>query len=180
MLVNPFGLASWGATDAEVAGDMVGDDQVPDAMFSATRSISVQASPDKVFPWLRQMGYKRGGWYSYDWVDNLGKESARTILPEWQDLQVGDPIPAGPMSFTATTVEPDRAFCMLQTSRWVQFSLAFELRPTGADTRLVSRARARIALPGGRLFARWFLEPGDGVMVRRQLLGIKERAEALA
>lgn len=180
MAFNPFALASWGATQEEVAAEMVGDDQVPHAMFSATRSISIQALPGQVFPWLRQMGFKRGGWYSYDWIDNLGRESARTIVPEWQDLQTGDLIPAGPMSFTATTVEPDRAFCMLLTNRWVEFSLAFALHPIDDETRLVSRARARINLPGGPLVARWLLEPGDGVMVRRQLLGIKERAESVS
>ena len=179
-MFNPFALATWGATHGEVASDMVGDDQVPDAMFSATRSISVQASPDKVFPWLRQMGFRRAGWYSYDWIDNLGKESARVILPQWQNVQAGDLIPAGPLSFTAATVEPDSAFCIVQASRWVMFSLAFELRPIADGTRLVSRARARIDLPGGRLIARALLEPGDGAMVRRQLLGIKERAEAIS
>ena len=158
---------------------MVGDDQVADPMFGATRSISITAPPASVFPWLRQMGFKRAGWYSYDWIDNFGKESARTIHPEWQGLQVGDKVPAGPISFTASVVDPDRAFCIVQASRFVQFSLAFELHPEGDGTRLVSRARARLGFPGGALIARWFLEPGDGVMVRRQLLGIKERAESL-
>ena len=179
MLFKPFALASWGASNDEVLRPMVGDDLVDDAMFSATRSISIQAPAANVFPWLRQMGFKRAGWYSYDWIDNLAKQSARSILPEWQGLKAGDRIPAGPLWFTASTVDPDRAFCMVQRSRWVSFSLGFELHPAGEGTRLVSRARASVNLPGGRLIALWLLKPGDGVMVRRQLLGIKERAESL-
>jgi len=178
-VLNPFALTHWGATDAEIAADMTGDDQVAAAMFSATRSISIDAPPASVFPWLRQMGFRRAGWYSYDWIDNFGKESAREIRAEWQSLQTGDTIPAGPISFIATTVEPDRAFCFVQHNRLVQFSLAFELTPIEAGTRLVSRARASLAFPGGRLATRGVLEPGDGLMVRKQLLGIKERAESL-
>lgn len=180
MPFNLFALSSWGATSSEVQAEMVGDEYVPNAMFSATRAISIHAPPQAVFPWLPQMGFKRAGWYSYDWIDNLGRPSARSIHPEWQGLQAGDEIPAGPLSFTATSVEPDRSFCMVLVNRHVLFSLAFELADQDQGTRLVSRARARIHLPGGELFARWLLEPGDGIMVRRQLIGIKERAEALA
>ena len=148
-MINPFSLASWGATDDEIVGSMVGDDQVPDAMFSATRSISILAPPASVFPWLRQMGFRRAGWYSYDWIDNFGKESARHIHPEWQHLESGGLVPAGPISFIACTVDPDRAFCLVQASRFVAFSLAFELRPEADGTRLVSRARANLCFPGG-------------------------------
>lgn len=177
--LNPFALGSWGATEAEIAATMVGDDHVPDAMFRATRSISILAPPASVFAWLRQMGFRRAGWYSYDWIDNFGKESARAIHPEWQCLVAGDLVPAGPISFTASTVDPDRAFCIVQVSRLVRFSLAFELHAEDLGTRLVSRARANLDFPGGSMIAKALLEPGDGLMVRRQLLGIKERAEAL-
>ena len=167
----------WGATRDEIARPMPGDDAVADPMMNATRAVSIDAAPGEVFPWLRQMGFKRAGWYSYDWVDNLGKESARALHPEWQTLQTGDKVPAGPISFIATVVDPDEAFCIVQSSRWVMFSLAFSLTAEAGGTRLVSRARARIDAPGGPLVAKWLLEPGDGLMVRRQLLGIKERAE---
>jgi len=176
-LINPFSLSSWGATGSEVAAPMTGDEHISDPHFSATRSIDVAAPPDRVFPWLRQMGFRRAGWYSYDWVDNFGKESARHILDEWQNVATGDKIPAGPISFVASVVEPDDAFCLLFERPRVQFSLAFELKPSAFGTRLVSRARSRISAPGGAPLARWLLEPGDGLMVRRQLQGIKERAE---
>jgi len=61
---------------------LVGDDLVGDARLVTTRAITIAAPPESVFPWLRQMGFGRGGWYSYDWIDNLGRRSARSTLPE--------------------------------------------------------------------------------------------------
>ena len=83
----------WGATDAEVAGPMPGDDVVPRAQFNATRSITINASPTEVWPWIAQLGYRRGGFYTYDQVDNAGEPSADSIIEEYQHLKVGDEIP---------------------------------------------------------------------------------------
>ena len=177
-MFNPLSLRLWGATDAEAAASMPGDDLVANASMSATRSISIAAPRSQVFPWLTQMGFGKAGWYSYDLIDNLGRESARTLVPEWQVDSVGDVLPAGPLDFLVTTIDPDEAFCFLLKNRWCSFSLAFLLSEQVRGTRLVSRARARIDTPLGELLVKGFLEPGDGAMVRRQLLGIKERAEA--
>ena len=173
-------LRTWGATAAEVARPVLGDELVAQPMFSATRAITIAAPATAVFPWLLQMGYGRAGWYSYDWIDNLGRPSARQIQPEWQSVQAGDSVPAGPVAFTAALVEPDRAFGLLLDRPRVRFSLCFELDERSGETRLVSRARSRLAVPGGRWLAKGLLEPGDGIMVRKQLLGIKERAESVA
>jgi hypothetical protein len=81
----------WGATDEEIRHPMPGDDLVPDAA-STTRAITIAAPPEQVWPWLVQLGYDRGGWYSYDWIDNDGQPSADRIIPELQQLQVGDQI----------------------------------------------------------------------------------------
>lgn len=89
-------LESWGATSDEISGAVVGDDIIPNARVSATRCITIAASPDEVFPWIRQMGFGRAGWYSYDWIDNLGKKSARSVNPEWQDIITDSLVPAGP------------------------------------------------------------------------------------
>ena len=69
----------WGATDAEVRRAMPGDDLIPDAA-STTRAITIAAPAEQVWPWLVQLGYGRGGWYSYDWIDNDGQPSADRIL----------------------------------------------------------------------------------------------------
>ena len=173
-------LETWGATPDEVTGPVVGDDLCPDARVTATRCITLPAAPSDVFPWLRQMGFRRAGWYSYDWLDNLGRRSAMTIRPEWQDVATGSRVPAGPMSFEAALVDPPHAFVLRvgsgdTTTRRLQFVLAYELRPIPGGTRLVTRVRIRLNLPGGRLLERFVLGPGDGIMVRRQLLNVQRR-----
>ncbi len=170
---------NWGATRDEIDGPVVGDALCPDARVIATRSITLLAPPHDVFPWLRQMGFRRAGWYSYDWLDNLGRRSATRIHSEWQDVVTGSTVPAGPMSFDAAIVEPPHAFVLRvgsneKPSRRLHFVRAYELREVPDVTRLVTRVRIRVNVPGGRLIER-LLGAGDGVMVRRQLLNLKER-----
>jgi hypothetical protein len=175
-------LQTWGATPEEIAGAMAGDELISDPPMNATRSITIAAQPTSVFRWLVQMGFGRAGWYSYDWIDNMGRTSATTILPEHQALQSGDPVPGGPINFVAVRVDrpggdaPGR-FVLDYRNRRIEFTLAFETRPIAAGTRMVSRARATVLAPGGTVLSR-LLEFGDGVMVRRQLLNIRSRAEA--
>lgn len=173
-------LEGWGATDDEVNGSVVGDDLLPDARLVATRAITIAASPHEVFPWLKQMGFGRAGWYSYDLLDNLGRRSATRIYPEWQHLMAGDHVPGGPTSFEAAVVSEPRALVLRlgdgTPSRRVNFLLAYDLRDHPAGTRLVTRVRARVDGPGGRLVERFVLGPGDGIMVRRQLLNLARRA----
>lgn len=171
---------SWGATADEIASSMPGDDIVADARLIATRSITLSAPPEKVFPWLRQMGFGRAGWYSYDLLDNLGRRSATRIHDEWQTLSNGDPVPGGPVDFIAALVEPPQHLVLhfgptANKQRRIDFTLAYDLRDDPAGTRLVTRVRARIDAPGGRLAERLVLGPGDGVMLRRQLLGLARR-----
>ena len=165
------------ATPEEIAGAVVGDDLCVDARTVGTRSITIAAAPEAVFPWIRQMGFGRAGWYSYDWIDNLGRRSATRIHPEWQDVVTGSPVPGGPTAFTAAVVDPPRAF-VLQFGRpggRLCFTLAYELRPDPVGTRLVTRMRTRIDVPGGVVVERGLLGPGDGIMVRRQLRNLAER-----
>src|SRR6266567_8479342 len=64
--------------------------------FNATRAVTIQARPEEIWPWLVQIGITRAGWYSYDWLDNLGKPSAQRILPQFQHVAVGDVVPISP------------------------------------------------------------------------------------
>lgn len=159
---------------------MVGDDAVPGARMVATRSIDLASSPGDVFPWLVQMGFGRAGWYSHDLLDNLGRRSAVRIVPEWQGLAEGDTVPGGPVSFRAVVVRAPREFVIVLDTHGriggrVSFSLAYELNAVPTGTRLVTRARARVDLPFGRLVETLVLAPGDGIMVRRQLRGLAQR-----
>ncbi|MCU0296428.1 MAG: hypothetical protein MUD05_10295 [Candidatus Nanopelagicales bacterium] len=83
-------LLRWGATDEEVEGPYPGADLVPEGERGATMAVSIDAPPHQVWPWLVQLGGDRGGWYSWDRLDNGGRPSAREVHPEWQDLAVGD------------------------------------------------------------------------------------------
>jgi hypothetical protein len=173
---------NWGATQEEIAGSVVGDHLCPNARVIATRCITLPTQPNQVFPWIRQMGFRRAGWYSYDFIDNLGRKSATTIHDEWQDVVAGSRIPAGPISFLAAIVEPQHAFVLAMDSpgpvgKRLCFTLAYELRPHHDGTRLVTRMRSRVNLPGGALVDRLILGPGDGIMMRRQLLNLASRID---
>jgi hypothetical protein len=94
--IRPWQLR-WGATDEEVARAMPGDDVVKQPTFNATRAVTIQARPEEIWPWLVQIGITRAGWYSYDWLDNLGKPSAQRILPQFQHVAVDDLVPISPV-----------------------------------------------------------------------------------
>jgi hypothetical protein len=171
----------WGSTNEEIHSSVVGDNLCLDATLIATRSITINAVPQDVFPWIRQMGFGRAGWYSYDWIDNLGRKSATRVHDEWQSVQSGDKVPSGPISFTAAIVDAPRHFVLEIRSLGkknpkLHFTLAYELRDDPEGTRLVTRMRSQIKLPFGRLFEKLILGPGDGIMLRRQLLTISKSA----
>ena len=106
-------LMRWGASDEEVAGPYPGAELVPEGERSATMAVTIQAPPEQVWPWLVQMGWDRGGWYSWDRLDNAGRPSAQDVHPEWQDLALGDYVqawsPGGPMdAWEVAALEPNR------------------------------------------------------------------------
>ena len=103
---------TWGVVPDESTKPLPGDDLVPDAQASDTRGITIEAAPDRVWQWLVQTGYERGGWYSIDQLDMRAK-SADRIVEEWQALAVGDVIPAHPSGgFLVKSVEPNRALVL--------------------------------------------------------------------
>jgi hypothetical protein len=168
----------WGATDEELRRVMPGDEVISQAN-STTRAITIGATPAKVWPWLVQIGYGRAGWYSYDWIDNDGRPSADRIVPEFQDLGVGDQILMVPgMGPRVRALEPNRWLLSgdEETGTW-----CLALYPTlDGSTRLVSRWRQDWPITPATAF--WILisDPGAFVMERKMLKGIKERAERLA
>ena len=176
---------TWGATPDEVSRPLPGDELMPDPDVVATRAISIAAPPSAVWPWLVQMGSGRGGAYTYDWIENLlglAMHSADEVLPQFQDLKVGDELELGPgrPMMRVEVLEPERTLTVRFTDgTWVWI---FSLAPEAEGTRLISRNR--IATPGARplvrLFNLYFMEPGSLVMEVRMLNGIRERAERLA
>jgi hypothetical protein len=173
VLVQPW-QHQWGATDEEIRRAMPGDDLLPRAA-STTRAISVAAPAEQVWPWLVQLGYGRAGWYSYDWIDNDGHPSADRIIPELQELTIGDQIPMLPgMGPRVRAVQPNW-YLVPGDDEGGTWCLA--LYPTARGCRLVSRWRVNWSLTPATAF--WILlsDPGAFFMERRMLKGIKLRAE---
>ena len=159
---------------------MIGDELIAEPHFSNDRVITIDAPPERIWPWFAQMGFGRAGWYSWDIVDNLGRRSATELHDEWMIRQAGDPMPAGPISFDTPIVEPPHHLVIAVLAKrvlaWqIDFTLAYDLRPNGTVTDVVTRARARIDGPLGRFVAKWLLGPGDGVMVSKQLREVRRR-----
>jgi hypothetical protein len=175
---------TWGARPDEVFRKLPGDELLPDAGIVSTRAITIDAPPSAIWPWLVQMGSGRGGVYTYDWIENLFRldmHSARQILPQFQDLKVGDELPLGPgrPAMQVAVCDPERTLTIRFADRnWVWI---FALFAEDGQTRLISRNRiAAAGAPPARLFNMLVMEPGSLIMERKMLLGIKQRAEGLA
>jgi hypothetical protein len=87
-------LMRWGATEEETTGPYPHAELVHESKRSPTMAVTIGAPPEQVWPWLVQMGWDRGGWYSWDRLDNAGRPSATKVHPEWQDAAVGDQLAA--------------------------------------------------------------------------------------
>src|SRR5688572_29574986 len=179
-------FARWGTTPADRTRVMPGDAVIINPMHSATHALTVAAPPEDIWPWLVQMGYQRGGLYSYDWLDRLfgylDRPSADSLLPQFQQLAVGDEIPIGRgQGFPVTAIEPYRALVLSGAGDGFAWVWQFGLYPIDQTrTRLVSRNRVRVRRTVGSWLFMRVIEPAAFLMTRRMLLGLKHRAEALA
>ncbi len=176
----------WGYTPEELARVMPGDELIPNPTEMSMMAVTVNAAPEDVWPWLVQIGYRRGGLYSYDWLDRLfgflDRPSATRILPEFQQLAVGDKIPwdRRGTELTVGVLQPPRALALRYEVRGFVWVWQFGLYPLDEQhTRFVTRGTEHV--PNTPL---WWLgmrvmEPASFIMTRRFMLGVKERAEAL-
>ena len=162
---------------------MPGDRLVTLPSYETTLGVTIHAAPADIWPWLVQMGYRRGGLYSYDWLDRLfgylDAPSAERILPEWQQLAVGDEIPIGRAGgFPVKAIEPFRTLILGGHREDVEWSWELALVPVGVgQTRLISRNRVWLPRHVLSWFMMLFIEPAAFLMTRKMLLGIKRRAE---
>jgi hypothetical protein len=175
-LYRPWAL-TWGSTNEEVTRPMPGDEVLELPTFNATRAVTIEATPEEIWPWIIQIGYRRAGFYSYDVLDNDGIPSAERILPEYQTLTIGDLIP---LSKTADVrvaeLDPPRFMVLVfeVEGTWSDATWVWGLYPEDAShTRLVTRLRADARGVRSRIF----LDLGEIIMMRKCMLGIKRRAE---
>ena len=136
------------ATPLEKRRPLPVDSFVPDPIFTSTHAITIDAPPERVWPWIAQMGAGRAGWYSWDAVDNGGKPSATTILSDCQSVAVGDVMPAIPGAadaFLVSAIDPPRDLVLTVQDGLGGNAVAWEhvLDPLdGGRTRLLVRGRA--------------------------------------
>ncbi len=147
---------------------MPGDESLDPADIVATRAIGSDAPPAAIWPWLIQMGPGRAGAYTYDWIENLfglNMHSADRIVPEWQQLDVGDVVRSqeGQPGMRVEILEPERVLSnRSEAGDWVW---TFALEPKDGSTRLISRNRiAKKAAAAGQRLGMLVMEPGSLVM----------------
>jgi len=187
----------WGATEAEIAASFPGDELIPLPAISYNRAVTVNATPEEIYPWIVQLGAERGGMYSYTWFETniLQCEliNADRIHEEWQGLKKGDlvkmcPGDFGPTPYEVVLIEPNNAIVLghkrstpqsgsvdQEDGQWSDVWQFVLLPQTDGTTRLVLRSRDMKT--GGF----WdIIRPGVFIMERGMLLGIKERAEGMS
>jgi hypothetical protein len=176
----------WGTTPAERERHLSGDAWIRRPNYEATLAVTINAPPDCIWPWLVQIGYQRGGLYSYDWLDRwfgyLDRPSADRVLPEFQHLDVGDVIPIGRgFGFPVCAMTRNRTLLLAADAEEMRWTWQFLLEPIDSEhTRLISRNRASASRALATDVFMALLEPAAFIMTRRMLLGIKARAERLA
>jgi hypothetical protein len=186
--VRPWFL-HWGTTGTEKTRPLLGDDAWIGGVVTGTRAITIQAPPEKVWPWIVQIGQEQAGFYSYTWLENLTLadiHNTSEVHPEWQDRKAKDVIRSvrhgflfgllkekdGYTGWKVSFVAPGEAMTL---RNWGTFAL--EPTATGG-TRFFSRSRAE-QLPGvvGRLFGYWVMDAAHFIMEKRMMVEIRRLAE---
>lgn len=204
LVIRPWHLRR-GATDAEVRRSLPGDDLVSESRCGYTHAVTIKAPVSEVWAWLVQIGYRRAGWYSHDWLHRLmgiagsvddKRRSAKRIIPELQDLQVGDVIEIAPgMGYVVADLAPEQALILssrVDTGKWESLSSEDPLpakylcsswvwclkEVNARTTRLIVRVRTDYN-PGllSTLSAGIPNELGSLVMQPKTLRTLKQRAE---
>lgn len=179
-----------GRTDEELK--LPGDSFLETPHFQKTMAKIVEVQPAKLWPWLVQMGCQRAGWYSIDRLDNGGIKSATRIVPELQNIKVGDILPwrpTGKEGFAVLSVDKNRSLVLgspsLLEDSQNKFantpmvdSWAFVLEPIGSDaTYLTTRVRGDVKPGEKHKIMEFGLGVAHYVMEKAQLKNLKQRAE---
>jgi hypothetical protein len=152
----------WGATNEEAGCSLPGDDIIANPDLVATRAITIGTVAGQVWPWIAQLGQGPGGFYSYDFLENLvgcDIHSADRIVTEWQEVGSGDQIRLAPqVALTVALAEPGHSLVlrggvpMGNTSPPYDFTWAFVLKDEqGGAARLLVRERYAFLRPQARI-----------------------------
>ncbi len=167
---------TWGTSAAERARPFPCDGLVRRADGELFRGLDVDAPPEVVYRWLCQM---RAAPYSYDWLDNLGRQSPRSLTPGLDELAPGQRVMA---LFKLVSFEPGRSLT-IRTGRkgkrvFGDCAVSYCALPRGEHTRLLVKLLLRWPPPPIGWLARGLGPWVDLLMMRKQLLTFKELAEA--
>jgi hypothetical protein len=201
-LVYHLGLRNWcmrwGTTTAEAHATLPGDELFPAYIGQATHAITIHATPEKIWPWLMQIGQDRSGFYCYTFLENAfgcDMPKVERLVPAWRPRTRGETVWfCNPRKFNGqgkmipAVVEPDRAFTMVGVKDWQSIQAgghaqegfwSFTLHPTNdGQTRLITRVRSGPPPTlGARLMGRLFWEPAHFVMEQKMLRTIRDLAE---
>ncbi len=188
----------WGTTPAEAHATLPGDELFPVYTGEATHAITIHASPERVWPWLMQIGQDRSGFYSYTFLENsIGTDMPKVerLVPDWKPRSEGETVWfATPKRFNgqgrmiAATVQPQRSFVMVSPKDWENLRTgkpatealwSFTIEPMGdGQTRLI--ARVRNGTPptlASRAMGRLFWEPMHFVMEQKMLRTIRDLSQ---
>ncbi len=197
LIVRPR-LLVWGISESEKRRSLPGDELIQEPLYETTRAITIMAPAAHVWEWLVQLGVGRGGFYTYDVLENsigLDIHNADRIHPEWQELKVGDTVAISPVTpLRVEILEPDRALVLHITMsvltaqvvdannpsvpEFIDWTWAFVLDAVSPSaTRLLVRVRANYKPDALRFAVPVVLEPIHFIMERGMLEGIKSRAE---
>ena len=178
-------MLGWGATETERSAPLPGDEVEPNADYVTTRAITINAPPDRIWPWLVQMGQDRAGFYTHNWVERLlqsGIKDVDAVHPEWQTLAAGDlmrtnkDIGGKPMGWPVVSLDGPRSL-VVRSKSMPAGTYAFVLEPIDADrTRLIVRDRAAWKMREWP-FAALVYEPLHAYMETGLMRGLKRRAE---
>ncbi len=172
-------ILTWGATQDEVSQSLPGDELVLKPHMIATRAVTIQAPASEVWKWIIQIGSARAGWYSLDWIDNAGAASSREILPEFQKIAQGYFVPFTPDQKNGMWVKGYRENeYILWWDQKGHGTWGWYLGHQGASaTRLITRLRTKYDFSFPWIIYYLLYDFGDIIMMRKCMLGIKERAE---
>lgn len=177
-MIRPWHL-KWGATKEEQTLELPGDNNVQRPDFIATRGITINSTPELIWKWIIQIGSRRAGWYSIDWMDNAGIKSSEKILPEFQKIEVGQFIPFTPDQQNGMWVNDFKEHeYILWVDKEGRATWLWYLYPIDEkQSRLLTRLRTKYVWKGFLIIYYLLYDFGDIVMMSKCMKGIKERAE---
>jgi hypothetical protein len=168
---------NWGATSAEINMKFPIDEFISPNRIISTRAININATKEKIWPWIAQTGQNRGGFNSYYWLENLfGAKmvNAPTINPQWQNPIPGDTVYYGKNQGFAlvSLVKPNEFYSL---GGW-----AFYLQKIDtAKTRLIVRYPSMEVRQSNfaKIYYYVLFEPLHFIMESGMMMGIKQKAE---